>query len=193
MEYAHQHHTDALQTFSIFSTPSSGGLGRNGEGEHADSSLTQMNSFSVEHGQAAPVGALHSSDGAPAVDAAQSCDAVLFVYFLDDERARFALSRDSFHFSTLNGGAPIPQLRPPKNTSVRDPFVNRAPNGMYHLVATNDVHVGGVHPPPAVRRPRTHDSSPLANAARGHQACPAPNIPPWNRGVLVHSWLFCVL
>jgi hypothetical protein len=76
------------------------------------------------------------------------CDGVLFTYFLElanplnhtsarDERIHFALSRDGYHFTPLNAGRPIPPLLPVNGTFVRDPFVNRARDGTYHLLATD--------------------------------------------------------
>ena len=57
-----------------------------------------------------------------------------------DELARFALSRDGLHFTPLNGGKPIPDLIPVNGSFLRDPFVGRAQDGTYHMLATD--HAG---------------------------------------------------
>ena len=43
-----------------------------------------------------------------------------------------------------------------------------------HVFRDDRARAGGVHPPPAVRRPRTHDASPLANAASRSPSPPRP-------------------
>lgn len=70
------------------------------------------------------------------------CAGVLFAYFLTDERVHFAVSRDSYRFAPLNSGSPIPPLLPANGTSVRDPFIGRAPDGTYHLVSTDGANFG---------------------------------------------------
>ena len=75
-----------------------------------------------------------------------TCDALLFVYFTEDLRAHFALSdrSDSFKFKTVNSGEPIPELAVlPPGDSVRDPYVARATDGVYRMVATNGKNTGG--------------------------------------------------
>ncbi|MGV3616447.1 MAG: glycoside hydrolase family 43 protein [Fimbriimonas sp.] len=47
-----------------------------------------------------------------------------------DERLHLALSEDGRHFDPINGGQPV------WDRWMRDPFLNRGPDGVWHLVAT---------------------------------------------------------
>lgn len=77
---------------------------------------------------------------------ATNCSRLLFVYFggvgEPSEAVRYAWSADGFHWTTLNGNKPVLTANV-VDTSVRDPFVNRGPDGRYHLVATNGRKFGG--------------------------------------------------
>ena len=81
----------------------------------------------------------HSTD----VGAEKPCEGIFFVYFQDDQKIRFALSRDGFHWTALYNNAPIPGLDGDNTTSVRDPFVNFDPvSGIYRMVATDGFKFG---------------------------------------------------
>uniref|UniRef100_A0A7S4SFL5 Glycosyl hydrolase family 32 N-terminal domain-containing protein n=1 Tax=Alexandrium monilatum TaxID=311494 RepID=A0A7S4SFL5_9DINO len=71
------------------------------------------------------------------------CSRVLFVYFTHVEQAYFALSPDGRHFESLNAGQPIPELRTQAPHTLRDPFLNLAEDGVYHLVSTDGHGSGG--------------------------------------------------
>ncbi len=64
-------------------------------------------------------------------------DPVLFVYFKEPAKSGvyYALSEDGYHFQTLNGGNPW--LRPSEEGELmRDPFITRGPDGLFHMVWT---------------------------------------------------------
>ena len=64
----------------------------------------------------------------------------LFCYFTgnapEEERVCFALSKDGYHFQPLNHNQPV--IRQTKGTGcMRDPFIIRAQNGGYYIIATD--------------------------------------------------------
>ncbi len=72
--------------------------------------------------------------------ASESADGFLFVYFTgnnaNEERLHYALTLDGYSFAPMNGGRHV--LEQTKGTRcLRDPFVIRAGDGYYHLVATD--------------------------------------------------------
>jgi lysophospholipase L1-like esterase len=69
---------------------------------------------------------------APAVAA----EPLVFAYFKDPATSvYFALSRDGYHWQTLNAGQPwLPAQQP--GELMRDPFVTRGPDGEFHMVWT---------------------------------------------------------
>ena len=68
----------------------------------------------------------------------------LFVYFKDQTHsAYFAISRDGYHFTDINGGQPVflgADLAEQKG--VRDPHITRGPDGGFYLAMT-DLHING--------------------------------------------------
>ena len=64
-------------------------------------------------------------------------DHFLFVYFEDPGKTGvyYALSQDGYHWSPLNGGRPW--LKPGQpGELMRDPFIARGPDGLFHMVWT---------------------------------------------------------
>lgn len=84
---------------------------------------------------AAAAAAAHAAPGEP-------CDTLLTAYFESSEELQYAVSSDGFQWTVLNGGAPVLNTTLP-NTSIRDPFLGRGPDGVYRLVATNGYQFGG--------------------------------------------------
>jgi hypothetical protein len=68
----------------------------------------------------------------------------LFVYFKDQTHsAYFAVSRDGYNFTDLNGGEPIfDGTLLAEQKGVRDPHIARGPDGAFHLTMT-DLHIAG--------------------------------------------------
>ena len=63
-----------------------------------------------------------------------TCPYLLMPYFHNDlQSLNYAVTRDGQHFTVLNGGAAVLNSTP----TLRDPFMNRAPDGTMRLVATN--------------------------------------------------------
>jgi hypothetical protein len=63
-----------------------------------------------------------------------ACSYLLFPFFHNDlQSLNYAVTTDGQHFVTLNGGAAVLNSTP----TLRDPFMNRAPDGSMRLVATN--------------------------------------------------------
>ena len=72
----------------------------------------------------------HSSAAA----APAPCAGVFFVHFLADQKIRFALSRDGFHFTPLLNNSAVPDLDGDGNSSIRDPFLRfDAASGLYRM------------------------------------------------------------
>ena len=72
-----------------------------------------------------------------------ACSYLLFAYFLDASQPwnlHYAYSADGLHYSELNGGAAVLNCT---QFSMRDPFINVAPDGRYYMVATNGQNFGG--------------------------------------------------
>lgn len=68
--------------------------------------------------------------------------AYLFAYFTgnrpEQERMYYGLSRDGYHFNTINGGNPV--LESTKgHKGMRDPFIMQGQNGLYYAIFT-DMH-----------------------------------------------------
>ena len=62
------------------------------------------------------------------------CAGVFFVHFLADQKIRFALSRDGFHFTPLLNNSAVPDLDGDGNSSIRDPFLRfDAASGLYRM------------------------------------------------------------
>jgi len=62
------------------------------------------------------------------------CAGVFFVHFLADQKIRFALSRDGFHFTPLLNNTAVPDLDGDGNSSIRDPFLRFDPaSGLYRM------------------------------------------------------------
>ena len=62
------------------------------------------------------------------------CAGVFFVHFLADQKIRFALSRDGFHFTPLLNNTAVPDLDGDGNSSIRDPFLRfDAASGLYRM------------------------------------------------------------
>ncbi len=74
----------------------------------------------------------------PAADAEPT--AYLFAYFLgnnpDQERLSYAVSRDGYHFSALNGGRAVWQSSV-GTKCLRDPYIFKGEDGLWHLLATD--------------------------------------------------------
>lgn len=70
--------------------------------------------------------------------------AYLLVYFKDDTHSlHFALSTDGYSFTDINRGNPvIDGRRIAEQKGVRDPYIMRGPDGIFHLAAT-DLHIYG--------------------------------------------------
>lgn len=71
---------------------------------------------------------------------AEKSEGYLFVYFtgnnMNEERLHYAVTRDCYHFTQLNGGRHV--LRQTKGTKcLRDPFVIHGVDGYYYLIATD--------------------------------------------------------
>jgi len=68
----------------------------------------------------------------------------LFVYFKDQTHsAYFAVSRDGYNFTDLNGGQPIFDGKLlAEQKGVRDPHIARGPDGAFYLAMT-DLHIAG--------------------------------------------------
>lgn len=66
-----------------------------------------------------------------------AADPLLFVYFQDPAKTGvfYALSEDGYRFEPLNGGNP---WLPPSHEGelMRDPFITRGPDGLFHMVWT---------------------------------------------------------
>ncbi|MBQ8922489.1 MAG: family 43 glycosylhydrolase [Oscillospiraceae bacterium] len=66
--------------------------------------------------------------------------AYLFAYFLgnnpDQERLSYAVSLDGYHFTALNGGRAVWQSSV-GTECIRDPYIFRGEDGLYHLLATD--------------------------------------------------------
>ena len=66
--------------------------------------------------------------------------AYLFAYFLgnapDQERLSYAISRDGYHFTALNGGKAVWQSSVGTGC-IRDPYIFKGEDGLYHLLATD--------------------------------------------------------
>lgn len=79
----------------------------------------------------------------PPAEPRAACDGVFFVYFLNDQKIHFALSRDGFHFTPLLNNSAIPGLDGDNDTSIRDPFVRWDPQSrLYRMVATDGYRFG---------------------------------------------------
>lgn len=68
----------------------------------------------------------------------------LMVYFKDETHsAYFAISRDGYHFTDVNGGNPVIDGRKvAEQHGVRDPYITRGPDGAFYLSLT-DMHASG--------------------------------------------------
>jgi len=68
----------------------------------------------------------------------------LMVYFKDETHsAYFAISRDGYTFTDVNGGEPIfDGKRLAEQKGVRDPHIARGPDGAFYLAMT-DLHIYG--------------------------------------------------
>lgn len=68
----------------------------------------------------------------------------LMVYFKDQTHsAYFAISRDGYNFTDLNGGEPIfDGTKLAEQKGVRDPHIARGPDGAFYLAMT-DLHISG--------------------------------------------------
>ena len=68
----------------------------------------------------------------------------LMVYFKDETHcAYFAISRDGYVFTDVNGGEPVLDgTRLAEQKGVRDPHIARGPDGAFYLVMT-DLHITG--------------------------------------------------
>lgn len=66
--------------------------------------------------------------------------AYLFAYFLgnqpEQERLSYAVSRDGYHFTALNGGKAVWQSSV-GTKCLRDPYIFKGEDGLYHLLATD--------------------------------------------------------
>ena len=66
--------------------------------------------------------------------------AYLFAYFLgnkpEQERLSYAISRDGYHFTALNGGNAVWQSSV-GTKCLRDPYIFKGEDGLYHLLATD--------------------------------------------------------
>ena len=66
--------------------------------------------------------------------------AYLFAYFLgnkpEQERLSYAISRDGYHFTALNGGNAVWQSSV-GTECLRDPYIFKGEDGLYHLLATD--------------------------------------------------------
>ena len=66
--------------------------------------------------------------------------AYLFAYFLgnnpDQERLSYAVSLDGYHFTALNGGKAVWQSSV-GTKCIRDPYIFRGEDGLYHMLATD--------------------------------------------------------
>ena len=66
--------------------------------------------------------------------------AYLFAYFLgnkpEQERLSYAISRDGYHFTALNGGKAVWQSSV-GTKCLRDPYIFKGEDGLYHLLATD--------------------------------------------------------
>lgn len=79
-----------------------------------------------------------ASPGTPA--SAGDYDSYLFVYFPSnsDENLYYALSRDGFNYTALNGGRPVMNSDTVAiKKGIRDPHILRAPDGNFYMVTTD--------------------------------------------------------
>lgn len=88
--------------------------------------------------------------GAVAVTAAKQVEekdlkAYLFVYFKDETHSPyFAVSRDGYSFTDVNGGKPIMDgTKLAEQKGIRDPHIARGPDGAFYMAMT-DLHVNGM-------------------------------------------------
>lgn len=87
----------------------------------------------------AAASALLAASVAAGVPPASCNDTLLFGYFTSSDQLQYAWSSDGFHWTELNGGKPVFTANP----SLRDPYVHRGPDGVFHLVATDSTNFGG--------------------------------------------------
>ena len=65
------------------------------------------------------------------------------MYFLADQKIRFALSKDALHYMPLLNNSAIPDIDGNNTTSVRDPFLRwDGQSGLYRMVATDGYKFG---------------------------------------------------
>ena len=88
------------------------------------------------------LGGAHAAE--PTTNSQKDLAAYLLVYFKDDTHSiYFALSRDGYTFTDVNGGKPIMNGEDlAEQKGVRDPHIMQGPDGSYYMVMT-DLHLFG--------------------------------------------------